>query len=69
MAGAAPFLLHQTDGLQHTQVLRDSGTAYGKLAGQFADRGRLAPQQVEDCMPGRVRERPQHLPSVSHTLP
>jgi hypothetical protein len=69
VAGAPPFFFHQTDRLQHLQVLGDSGTAYGKLAGQFADRGGLPPQQVEDGLAGRVRERPQHLPSVSHALP
>ncbi len=69
MAGAPPFFFHQTDGLQYLQVLRNGGTAYGKLAGQFADRGRLPPQQVEDRLASGVGERAQHLPSVSHTLP
>ena len=69
MPGAAPFFFHQTGGLQHLQVLRYSRAAYGKLLGELAHcRGPL-PQQVDNTLPGRVGERAQHLPTVSHTLP
>jgi len=68
MARAPPFLFHQAGGSQHLQVLRDGGTADGKAAGKFAYRGRLPPEQVEDRLARGVRQRAEHLPSVSHTL-
>lgn len=67
MARAPPFFFHQAGGLQHLQVLRNGGTADGKTAGEFPHGGGLPPEQVENGLAGGVRERAEHLPSVSHT--
>ena len=69
MAGAAPFFFDQPGGLEHLQVLRHSGTAYGKTVGEFADRRGPAPQQVDHTLASGIGECAQHLPSVGHTLP
>ncbi len=69
MASSTPFFLHQADGFQHLQMLRDGRPADGKLGSQFTHRGRPLSQQVENSLAGRIREGAQQLPSVSHTLP
>lgn len=68
MPGSTPFFLDQTDGFEHQKVLRHSGTADGEAIRELADGGWPAPQQIEDCLAGRVRERFQQLASVGHTL-
>lgn len=68
MARAAPFFFDQTGRFQHLQMLRHRGTAYGNLCGEFAYSRRFAPEQVENRLARRIRKRPQHFPSVSHTL-
>ena len=69
MASAAPFFLYQADGFQHLEMLRDGRPADRKLCSQFTHRGGPLAQQVENSLAGRIRERAQQLPSVSHTLP
>ena len=68
MASATALLFHQAHGFQHLKMLRNSGTADWKLASQFAYRGGPSPQQVENSLAGRIRERRQQIPSVSHNL-
>lgn len=68
MARAAPLFLHEASEFEHLEVLRDGGTADRKAAGELADGGRPAPEQVDDRLTGGVGERAEHLPSVSHTL-
>jgi hypothetical protein len=69
VAGATPFFVDQADGFQHLKMLRYSGTADRKLSSQFTNRRRALPQQVENSLASRIRERSQQLPSVSHNLP
>lgn len=64
----APLFFHQTSGLQYLQVLGYRGAAHGELPGQFAYGLGPAPQQVDNSLPRGVRQRAQHLGSVSHTL-
>lgn len=35
---AAAFFFHQPGGLEHLQMLRHCGPAYGQAAGEFSDR-------------------------------
>lgn len=69
MMGAAPFLFHQTGGLQHLKMLGNRGTADRKPAGQFANRGGPPPQQMEHRLASRIGKGCQHLSLVGHALP
>ena len=68
MARATPLFLNEAHELEHLEVLRDGGTADRKAAGELADGGRPAPEQMDEGLTGRIGERAEHLPSVSHTL-
>lgn len=68
MARATPLFLHQASEFEYLEVLRDGGTADRKAAGELADGGRPAPEQVDEGLTGGIGERTEHLPSVSHTL-
>lgn len=67
VASPTPFLFHQPHGLQDLQMLRHRGPANGKMIRQLADGRGLLSQQIENRLTRGVGERPQHLPSVSHT--
>ena len=69
MTGAAPFFFHQTGGFQHLQMLRNSRTADRKPIGEFTYRGGSPAQQMENRLPGWIREGSQQLSLVGHTLP
>ena len=49
-------------------MLRNSGAADGKAAGELADGGWAAAQQIEDGLARGIGERAQQLPLVGHTL-
>jgi hypothetical protein len=69
MASAQPFFFYQTSRLQHLQMLRYGGAAYGKPCRQLADRGRALPQQIENGLASGIRERIEQFSMVSHDLP
>ena len=63
--GAHGLVDHQPGVLEHLQVLRDGGTADGKLAGELADGARAICEMLEDRAPGRVAECRPPISSVS----
>jgi len=68
MTRAAALFFHQAGRFQDLQVLRNGGTAHRELAGQLADRGRIAAQQADDGLTRGIGQRAQHVPSVAHAL-
>ena len=66
--GTLALFFDQTRGFQDLQVLRDRGPAYRKAVGQFADRQRAAPQQVQHGLASGIGEGGQHRLTVSHDL-
>jgi len=68
VARAAAFFFHQAGRFEHLQMLRHRGPAYGQAAGELSDGRRIAPQQGDHGLAGRIGERAQHVPSVTHAL-
>jgi len=68
MPGASTFFLNQPDRFQHLEMLRNSGAADRKLAGELTDSGGPLSKQIEDCLPRGVRKDAEQLACVSHTL-
>ena len=66
MAGAEPFLFHQSYGFKHLKVLRDRRAADGKPARQLTDGGGPLPEQIENSLPGWIRECAEQPGLVSH---
>lgn len=68
MTGSAAFFFHQSYGLEHLKMLRNRGTADRKLSGQLTDGRGAPPQQIQNSLTCRVRERAQQFSLVGHTL-